>query len=91
MRSILDQLMDESNVDNIIVFAENNEQLEFEQIALINLDGALYAILRPVPTPEWMKSDEALVFAVTPDALMIVEEDILINRVFDEYERLLNQ
>ena len=69
MSTILEQLMDENNVENIILYSENNEQLEFEQIALIPIDGDLYAILRPVPTPEWMRPDEALVFEVTPDAL----------------------
>ncbi|MBQ7858413.1 MAG: DUF1292 domain-containing protein [Oscillospiraceae bacterium] len=91
MSTILEQLMDENNVENIILYSENNEQLEFEQIALIPIDGDLYAILRPVPTPEWMRPDEALVFEVTPDALQILEDDLLIDRVFEEYNNMLNQ
>ena len=91
MSTILEQLMDENNVENIILYSENNEQLEFEQIALIPIDGDLCAILRAVPTPEWMRPDEALVFEVTPDALQILEDDLLIDRVFEEYNNMLNQ
>lgn len=91
MKSIMEQLMDENNVDNIVLYSEHDEPLEFEQIAVVPLDGSVYAILRPVPTPEWMKSDEALVFLVEEESLLIEQDDAVIDRVFAEYNRMLNQ
>ena len=48
----IEQILDENNIDNIVLYNENDEPFEFEQIAIIPLeDGekqSLYAILLPV-------------------------------------------
>ena len=43
----LDALLDENNNDNIVLYAEDDEATEFEQVAVIPMEDALYCILRP--------------------------------------------
>jgi len=91
--SPIDMLLDESNTDNIKLFNEENEEVEFEQIALVPIDEKVYAILRPTETMEGVADDEALVFGIEEiddeDCLVIVEDDAIIDKVFEEYYKML--
>ncbi|MBE5738351.1 MAG: DUF1292 domain-containing protein [Clostridiales bacterium] len=86
-------MLDESNTDNIKLFNEENEEVEFEQIALVPIDEKVYAILRPTETMEGVADDEALVFGIEEiddeDCLVIVEDDAIIDKVFEEYYKML--
>ena len=91
--SPIDMLLDEDNNDNIVLFNEDNQQIEFEQIALIPIQNRVYALLKPVLSIEGIADDEALVFAIEEvdgeDCLVIVEEDEIIDKVFEEYYEML--
>ena len=91
--SPIDMLLDEDNNDNIVLFNEDNQQIEFEQIALIPIQNRVYALLKPVLSIEGIADDEALVFAIEEvdgeDCLVIVEEDEIIYKVFEEYYEML--
>ena len=91
--SPIDMLLDEDNNDNIVLFNEDNQQIEFEQIALIPIHNRVYALLKPVLSIEGIADDEALVFAIEEvdgeDCLVIVEEDEIIDKVFEEYYEML--
>ena len=91
--SPIDMLLDENNNDNIKLFNENNEEIEFEQIALVPIDGKTYAILKPAAVMEGVAEDEALVFVIDEvdgeECLVIVEDDKLIDRVFADYYEML--
>lgn len=87
--------MDE-NDDIITLTSADGEEIDFVQIAGINLRGKFYAILQPVELLEGMDEDEALVFLVgrNPDGsdnFQIELDDEIINEVFEEYNRLLEQ
>ena len=88
-------LLDENNNANIFLFNEQNEKMEFEQIALVPIDGKLYAILRPVVPVEGVADDEALVFVIEEiegeDCLVIEEDDEVIDAVFEEYYKMLRE
>ena len=88
--SIVDILLDENNTDNLVLFNEQGEEKEFEQIAVIPYEGKVYVILRPVDSAE-LADDEACVFALEPDgddfSLELVIEDDLIDAVFDVYNK----
>ena len=92
-KSPIDKILDENNAENIIMYNENNQPVEFEQIAVVPLDGAIYVILKPVGDMEGVAEDEALVFAITEhedeDVLEIVDKDEVIDAVFGEYYRML--
>ena len=91
--SPIDMLLDEDNNDNIVLFNEDNQQIEFEQIALVPIQNRVYALLKPVLSMEGIADDEALVFAIEEvdgeDCLVIVEEDEIIDKVFEEYYEML--
>ncbi len=91
--SPIDMLLDENNTENIKLFNEQNEEVEFEQIALVPIDEKVYAILKPVADMEGVAEDEALVFCIEEiddeDCLVIVEDDGIIDAVFEEYYKML--
>ena len=89
----LEMILDEECDENIVLFDEDGESTEFEQIAVIPLDDQLYCILRPVDMPE-LDEDEAFVFAISEDeeegSLDLVEDDDIIEEVFQLYYTLLD-
>lgn len=92
--SPIDMLLDENNSDNIVMYNEDDEAVEFKQIALIPLDSKKYTILKPVKQEELgIADDEVLVFVIDKidgeDVLCIVEDNDVIDRVFEEYRKLL--
>ncbi len=81
--------------DIITLNSANGEEIDFVQIAGIQLDSGFYAILQPVELLEGMDDDEALVFKVTrspegEDNFQIELDDAVIDAVFKEYNRLLD-
>lgn len=93
--SPIDMLLDENNTENIKLYNEDNQEVEFEQIALVPIDSKTYAILKPVSPMEGIAEDEALVFVIDEiddeDCLVIVEEDEIVDKVFEEYYKMLKE
>ena len=91
----IDMLLDEECTDPIVLYNENNEEIAFEQIALIPYDGGIYALLKPVEKLDGVGEDEALVFTITEldgeDVLMIVEDDAIVDAVFALYYEMLKE
>lgn len=93
----IDQILDENNMDNIILYNEKNEPFEFEQIAIIPLDDGeeqkLYAILLPVTKLPGIEEDEAVTFELNEEegTIKVCEDDNVIDRVLEEYEKLLDE
>ncbi len=83
--------------DEIVTLTgENGEEIEFVEIADIELDGKLYCILEPVDLPEGEEEAIPLVFKVTPMGndeanYEIVMDDKIVEAVFDEYDRLIDE
>jgi len=93
--SPIDMLLDENNTENIKLYNEENQEVEFEQIALVPIDQKTYAILKPVADMEGIAEDEALVFVIDEiddeDCLVIVEDDAIVDEVFEEYYKMLKE
>ena len=94
--NIIDALFDENNRDNITLYSENGEAVEFEQIAIVPYEDGTYAILKPVLSPEnsdIMEEDEALVFELFEDEesafIEFVEDEKIVDYVFEEYYKML--
>ena len=89
----IEKLLDENNNENIVLFNEDNQKVEFEQIALVPIDSRVYAILKPVLHIDGIGENEALVFTIEEidgeDCLVIVVEDEIIDKVFEEYYEML--
>ena len=82
--------------DIVVLNTPDGEEIEFENIAGIALDGKYYVILQPVELVEGMEEDEALVFEVTigedeTESFSIVLDDEVLEAVFDEYYRLCEE
>ena len=92
----IDALFDEDNHDLIVLYNEYGEEVLFEQVALIPQEKT-YVILKPVQPLPGMNEDEALVFAVEihpetqEEDLVLVTDDAIIDRVFDEYDALVEE
>jgi len=93
----IDQILDENNIDNIVLYNEKNEPFEFEQIAVIPLDEGetqkLYAILLPVTPLPGIEENEAVVFELVEEdgSIRVCEDDKIIDKVLVEYEKLLDE
>lgn len=88
---------DQYDDDDIITLTgADGEEIDFVEIAGIAYEGNFYAILQPVELIEGMDDDEALVFKVSrgydgEDKFDIELDDAIIEAVFDEYYRLLDE
>ena len=88
--------MEEDDDDVVTLLSANGEEVDFVEIAGIAYKGSFYAILQPVELLEGMDDDEALVFKVTrgkdgEDKFEIELDDVVIDAVFAEYNRLLDE
>lgn len=85
--------MDEKN--NGATGAAEDEEIDFVQIAGIVLNGRYYAIMQPAELLEGMDEDEALIFDATEakngGEVELVDDDDIIDAVFAEYYRLVEQ
>ncbi len=81
--------------DIVTLVGGNGEEIDFNEIAGIAHKGNFYAILQPVELLPDMGEDEAFVFKVTrgkngEDHFDIELDDEIIQAVFDEYYRILD-
>ena len=88
--------MEEDDDDIVTLLSANGEEIDFIEIAGIAYRGQFYAILQPVELLDGMDEDEALVFKVTKgkdgeDKFEIELDDVVIDAVFTEYNRLLDE
>lgn len=92
-RSPIELLLDENNSDNIKLFDDKNNEVEFEQVAIVPIEEKIYAILKPAQKMEGVGDDEALVFTIEEiddeECLVIEENEEIIDKVFDQYYEML--
>ena len=82
--------------DVITLMTADGEEVDFVEIAGIAYRGNFYAILQPVELLDGMEEDEALVFKVSrgkdgEDKFEIELDDTVIDAVFEEYNKLLDE
>ena len=79
----------------VTLLSATGEEIDFVEIAGIAYKGHFYAILQPVELLPGMGDDEALVFEVSRvddnDSFEIVLDDEIIDAVFAEYGKLLDE
>ena len=86
-------ILDPENHDNIFLYNEKDEPVEFEQVALIPLGDRVFVILKPIIVPEGTDEDEAFVFEIIEDkstggTFNLITDDMLIDKVFEVYYSL---
>lgn len=95
-KTVFEKLFDPEDASNIVLYDENEQPVEFEQIAIIPIKEEVYAVLRPVKKMEGLEEDQAIVFLLDEtnegdEILNVVEDDETIDLVFDEYEKIYNE
>lgn len=94
-QSSIEKILDENNQENVILYDDKNNPVEFSQVAVIPLNEKIYVILAPVNKVPGVNENEALVFAVEEiedeDCLVIVDDEEIIIKVFDLYYDLLRE
>lgn len=89
--------MNNVNEDDIVTLqTESGESVDFVEVAGIAYNKNFYVILQPVELLDGMEDDEALVFKVSrgadgEDKFEIELDDEIIDAVFREYNRLLDE
>jgi hypothetical protein len=96
LRNPIEALLDAEDDKPIVLFDEKDNEVEFDQVALIPYKNKAYAILKPVEPMEGVGEDEAIVFAFMEDEngedLLSVETDeAIVHGVFEEYYKLLDE
>ena len=91
----VEQILDEKNTENIILYDAQGKTIEFEQVALIPLErtNGLYAILIPVTPMEGVNEGEGVLFEIDEENndLSIVKDDDIIDEVLTIYQKLLDE
>lgn len=91
----INQILDEKNVENIIMYDEDNNPIEFEQIALIPVDNdeLLYAILIPITPMQGVNEGEGVVFSIDENAhdIQVVNDEKKIDEVLTVYQKLIDE
>lgn len=91
----IEQILDEKNLDNIILYDADNKPIEFEQVALIPLErtGLLYAILIPITPMQGVGEGEGVLFVIdeATGSMEIERDDKTIDEVLNIYQTLIDE
>lgn len=91
----IEQILDENNTENIVLYDDQHNPITFEQIALIPLDrtNKLYAILIPITSMQGVNEGEGVLFEIDEDkqTLDVVNDTKIIDEVLEIYQALIEQ
>jgi len=91
----LEQILDEKNTENVILYDAEGKPIEFEQVALIPLErtGKLYAIMIPVTPMQGVNEGEGVLFVVDEikGDVEIERDDKIIDEVLTIYKTLIEE
>lgn len=93
-KSVIDRIFDENDNDPVVLYS-NDMAIEFDQVAIISLDGGIYVMLAPITKIEGINDDEAFVFSIEEnneeESLSLITDSEILDKVFDEYYKLLER
>ena len=95
VKNPIEQILDEKNMDNVILYDEDNKPIEFEQVAVIPLErtGLLYAIMIPITPMQGVAEGEGVLFALdeVKGSIEIERDDEIIDEVLSIYQTLIGE
>lgn len=95
IKNPIDQILDENNLENVVLYDEENKPIEFEQVALIPLErtGLLYAIMIPVTPMQGVGEGEGVLFVIDElkGSIEIERDDATIDEVLTIYKTLIEE
>ena len=94
IKNPIEQILDEKNMDNIVLYDADNKPIEFEQVAVIPLErtGLLYAIMIPVTPMQGVNEGEGVLFVIDEikGTIDIERDDKIIDEVLTIYQTLID-
>ena len=93
VKNPIEQILDEKNMDNVVLYDSDNKPIEFEQVAVIPLErtGLLYAIMIPVTPMQGVNEGEGVLFVIDElkGSIDIERDDETIDEVLTIYKTLI--
>ncbi len=88
--------MDEERDDIVILVGEDGEEVEFEHIDTIEMNGNEYVVLLPVEEQEDEEVDEVVILKVDhnedgEDSFVTVDDEEELNNVFEEFKTRMEE
>ena len=82
------EIMEDDEI--VTLYDVNNEPVDFYEVACVEYKDDYYALLEPVEEMEGLEDGDVLIFKLEEqedgtDLFMPVEDETLLNEVFDEY------
>lgn len=91
----IEQILDENNTENIVLYDAESKPIEFEQVAVIPLErtGNLYAIMIPVTPMQGVNEGEGVLFVVDEikGSIEIERDEAIIDEVLSIYKTLIEE
>ena len=91
----IDKLFDEENTEPIYLYDDNDNEIPFEQVAVIPLErtGLLYAIMIPVTPMQGVGEGEGVLFVIDEinGSIDIERDDATIDEVLSIYQTLIGE
>jgi hypothetical protein len=86
----IDRLFDDENNENITILDNDNKEVEFKQVGLVDYEGNYYALLEPVTPVEGVNEGELMVFLVDEehDELTFIDNEEIIDGIVDFLDSL---
>lgn len=88
--------VDEERDDLVILVGEDGEEVEFEHIDTIEMNGNEYVVLLPVEEQENEEVDEVVILKVdhnedSEDSFVTVDDEDELNSVFEEFKTRMEE
>ena len=91
----IQQILDETNTENIVLYDAEQKPIEFEQVAVIPLErtNKLYAILIPVTPMQGVNEGEGVLFELDEEKhdVSVVNNNKIIDEVLEIYQKLISE
>lgn len=92
----IDKLFDEENTEPIYLYDDNDNEIPFEQVAVIPKDDEVFVILKPIEPMEGVEEDQALVFVIGEDEngeemMELLEDEEEVDEIFGLYYKLMEE
>ncbi len=95
IKNPIEQILDENNMENVVLYDAENKPIEFEQVAVIPLDrtGMLYSIMIPVTPMQGVNEGEGVLFVIDElkGTIDIERDDKIIDEVLTIYKTLIEE
>lgn len=95
IKNPIEQILDENNMENVVLYDADNKPIEFEQVAVIPLERTemLYAIMIPVTPMQGVEEGEGVLFVIDElkGTIDIERDDATIDEVLSIYKKLIEE